>query len=89
MSKDKDHFFESDLPESIPHIEEWLDSHKNEIVNFVEGKISEKSSESSKSNTIRYIYTNSQHKNPLCRVAAIDSITELKGKLDLSIQICL
>jgi hypothetical protein len=31
---------------------------------------------------IKYIYTNSQHKNPLCRVAAIDSIYELKGKLD-------
>jgi DNA polymerase elongation subunit (family B) len=35
-----------------------------------------------KSDTIKYIYTNSQHKNPLCRVAAIDSIYELKGKLD-------
>jgi hypothetical protein len=27
----------------------------------------------SKGDTIKYIYTNSQHKNPLCRVASIDS----------------
>ena len=27
----------------------------------------------SKGDTIKYIYTNSQHKNPLCRVAPIDS----------------
>jgi DNA polymerase elongation subunit (family B) len=37
----------------------------------------------SKGETIKYIYTNSQHKNPLCRVASIDySISEKKEKLD-------
>jgi DNA polymerase-2 len=36
----------------------------------------------SKGDTIKYIYTNSQHKNPLCRVASIDSISEKKEKLD-------
>jgi hypothetical protein len=37
----------------------------------------------SKGDTIKYIYTNSQHKNPLCRVASIDSsIYEKKEKLD-------
>jgi DNA polymerase elongation subunit (family B) len=35
-----------------------------------------------KGDTIKYIYTNSKHKNPLCRVAAIDSNTELNGRLD-------
>jgi DNA polymerase elongation subunit (family B) len=35
-----------------------------------------------KGDTIKCIYTNSQHKNPLCRVAAIDTITELNRKLD-------
>jgi DNA polymerase elongation subunit (family B) len=34
---------------------------------------------SSKGDTIKYIYTNSQHKNPLCRVA---SINEGTGRLD-------
>ena len=36
----------------------------------------------SKGDTIKYIYTNSQHKDPLCRVASIDSISEKKEKLD-------
>ena len=36
----------------------------------------------SKGDTIKYIYTNSQHKNPLRRVASIDSINEKKEKLD-------
>jgi DNA polymerase elongation subunit (family B) len=36
----------------------------------------------SKGDTIKYIYTNSQHKNPLCRVVSIDSINEKKEKLD-------
>src|SRR5918999_5710788 len=37
----------------------------------------------SKGDTIKYIYTNSHHKNPLCRVAPIDSsINEKKEKLD-------
>jgi DNA polymerase elongation subunit (family B) len=35
----------------------------------------------SKGDTIKYIYTNSQHKNPLCRVSSIDSINE-KAKLE-------
>ena len=30
----------------------------------------------SKGDTIKYIYTDSQHKNPLCRVSSIDSIKE-------------
>ena len=37
----------------------------------------------SKGDTIKYIYTNSQHKNPLCRVVSIDStINDKKEKLD-------
>ena len=36
----------------------------------------------SKGDTIKYIYTNSQHKNPLCRVASIDSTNGLEGKQD-------
>jgi DNA polymerase elongation subunit (family B) len=36
----------------------------------------------SKGDNIKYIYTNSQHKNPLCRVASIDSTNGVKGKLD-------
>src|SRR5919107_4224728 len=36
----------------------------------------------SKGDTIKYIYTNSQHKNPLCRVASIDFISEKKEKLE-------
>ena len=37
----------------------------------------------SKGDTIKYIYTNSQHKNPLCRVTSIDtSINEKKERLD-------
>lgn len=37
----------------------------------------------SKGDTIKYIFTNSQHNNPLCRVASIDSsISEKKEKLD-------
>jgi DNA polymerase elongation subunit (family B) len=36
----------------------------------------------SKGDTIKFIYTNSQHKNPLCRVASIDSISKKKEKLD-------
>jgi hypothetical protein len=48
MSKDKDYFSESDMTKSkILHIEEWLDAHKNEIVDFVERKISEKNTRSS------------------------------------------
>jgi DNA polymerase elongation subunit (family B) len=36
----------------------------------------------SKGDTIKYIYTNSQHKNPLCRVVSIDSTNGVSGKLD-------
>ena len=36
----------------------------------------------SKGDTIKYIYKNSQHKNPLCRVASIDSTNVVGGKLD-------
>ena len=36
----------------------------------------------SKGDTIKYIYTNSQHKNPLCRVATIDSINGKKEERD-------
>jgi DNA polymerase elongation subunit (family B) len=37
----------------------------------------------SKGDTVKYIYTDSQHKNPLCRVTALDSTIEHKsGKLD-------
>jgi len=35
-----------------------------------------------KGDTIKYIYTNSQHKNALCRVASIDSSNGRKEKLD-------
>ena len=42
-----------------------------------------KDKQPSKGDTIKYIYTNSQHKNPLCRVASIDSsINEKREKLD-------
>jgi hypothetical protein len=36
----------------------------------------------SKGDTIKYIYTNSRHKNPFCRVASIDSTNGVGGKLD-------
>jgi DNA polymerase elongation subunit (family B) len=36
----------------------------------------------SKGDIIKYIYTNSRHKNPLCRVASIDSANGISGKLD-------
>src|SRR5215207_2047671 len=36
----------------------------------------------SKGDTIRYIYTDSQHKNPLCRVASIDPTNGVERKLD-------
>jgi DNA polymerase elongation subunit (family B) len=36
----------------------------------------------SKGDTIKYIYTNSQHKNPLCRVASIDPTDGVGRKLD-------
>jgi DNA polymerase elongation subunit (family B) len=37
----------------------------------------------SKGDAIKYIYTDSQHKNPLCRVAPIDSTNEYaSGKLE-------
>jgi DNA polymerase elongation subunit (family B) len=37
----------------------------------------------SKGDTVKYIYTNSQHKNPLCRVVPIDSTYGYEsGKLD-------
>jgi DNA polymerase elongation subunit (family B) len=36
----------------------------------------------SKGDTIKYIYTNSQHKNPLCRVASINSAKGMEGKLN-------
>jgi DNA polymerase elongation subunit (family B) len=36
----------------------------------------------SKGDTIKYIYTNSQHKNPLCRVASIGSNNARKDTLD-------
>ena len=34
----------------------------------------------SKGDTIRYIYTDSQHKNPLCRVVPVSSIYDNNGK---------
>ena len=36
----------------------------------------------SKGDTIKYIYTDSHHKNPLCRVASIDSTNGVGRKLD-------
>jgi DNA polymerase-2 len=36
----------------------------------------------SKGDTIKYIYTDSQHKNPLCRVVPVDSANGKKEKLD-------
>jgi DNA polymerase elongation subunit (family B) len=36
----------------------------------------------SKGDTIKYIYTDAQHKNPLCRVVSLDSSKGVKGKLD-------
>jgi hypothetical protein len=36
----------------------------------------------SKGDTIKYIYTDSQHKNPLFRVASIDPTNGINGKLD-------
>jgi len=36
----------------------------------------------SKGDTIKFIYTNSQHKNPLCRVTSIGSTNGVKEKLD-------
>jgi DNA polymerase elongation subunit (family B) len=36
----------------------------------------------SKGDTIKYIYTNIQHKNPLCRVTSINSTIGVEGKLD-------
>jgi DNA polymerase elongation subunit (family B) len=45
-------------------------------------QLSNKDKHPSKGDTIKYIYTNSQHKNPLCRVASIDSISKKKEKLD-------
>jgi DNA polymerase elongation subunit (family B) len=36
----------------------------------------------SKGDIIKYIYTNSQHKNPLCRVVPIDYTNEERGKLN-------
>jgi DNA polymerase elongation subunit (family B) len=36
----------------------------------------------SKGDTIKYIYTDSQYKNPLCRVASIDSSNEYRKKLN-------
>ena len=38
-----------------------------------------------KGDTIQYIYTNSQHNNPLCRVVPIENQQRKKGKLLLSI----
>jgi DNA polymerase elongation subunit (family B) len=46
-------------------------------------QLSDKYKHPSKGDTIRYIYTNSQHKNPLRRVVSIDSsISKKKEKLD-------
>ena len=36
----------------------------------------------SKGDTIKYIYTDSEHKNPLCRVTSIGSISEKKENLE-------
>jgi DNA polymerase elongation subunit (family B) len=44
-------------------------------------QLSNKDRHPSKGDTIKYIFTDSQHKNPLCRVTSIDSIIE-KKKLD-------
>ena len=44
-------------------------------------QLSNKDQHPSKGDTIKYIFTDSQHKNPLRRVASIDSIIE-KKKLD-------
>jgi DNA polymerase elongation subunit (family B) len=46
-------------------------------------RLSNEDKHPSKGDTIKYIYTNSNHKNPLCRVAPIDSTYEYEsGKLD-------
>jgi DNA polymerase elongation subunit (family B) len=45
-------------------------------------QLSNKDKHPSKGDTIKYIYTDSQHKNPLYRVASIDSFSEKKEKLD-------
>jgi DNA polymerase elongation subunit (family B) len=41
-------------------------------------QLSNKDKHLTKGDTIKYIYTNSQHKNPLCRVASMDPINEKK-----------
>jgi DNA polymerase elongation subunit (family B) len=43
-------------------------------------QLSNKDKHPSKGDTIKYIYTDSQHKNPLCRVASIDSSNEVRKK---------
>jgi DNA polymerase elongation subunit (family B) len=46
-------------------------------------RLSNEDKHPSKGDTIQYIYTNSNHKNPLCRVTPIDSTYEYEsGKLD-------
>jgi hypothetical protein len=46
-------------------------------------RLSNEDKHPSKGDTIKYIYTNSNHKNPLCRVTPIDSTYEYEsGKLD-------
>ncbi|HEU4445634.1 MAG TPA: DNA polymerase domain-containing protein [Nitrososphaeraceae archaeon] len=44
-------------------------------------QLSDKDKHPSKGDTVRYIYTNSQHRNPLRRVALIDSINEGNERL--------
>ena len=43
-------------------------------------QLSNEDSHPSKGDTIKYIYTNSQHKNPLCRVVPVDSAHESNTK---------
>ena len=45
-------------------------------------QLSNKDKHPAKGDTMKYIYTNSQHKNPLYRVASINSSTDVSGKLD-------
>src|SRR5215204_5238823 len=63
----------------FPHVSAAIQSSSNE------DKIQSSSNEDklpSKGDTIKYIYTNSRHKNPLCRVASIDSANGISEKLD-------
>jgi DNA polymerase elongation subunit (family B) len=43
-------------------------------------QLSNEDNHPSKGDTIKYIYTNSQHKNPLCRVIPVHNSQENNGK---------